>query len=93
MWGDTMQKVVVHERVSVRHPELEEGDVLAAWRCRIRCQMRIGPWPPQYVAVGFDGIGRSIEMVAVYDPLADETLIFHANTPVTGNVRKELSID
>ncbi len=83
--------VIVHKRVTARHPKLSEADVRAAWRNRIRCQVRTGPWPPQYVAVGFDGKGRAVEMVAVYDPSADEVLIFHANTPVSESVRREMS--
>jgi hypothetical protein len=85
------QKVSVHERVNKRHPEIDDDDVLAAWRGRIKCQMRIGPWPPQYAAAGFDKKGRALQMVAVYDPTADMTLIFHA-MPLTDNVKKELGL-
>lgn len=86
------QKVEVAERVFLRHPQLTEDDVLAAWRSRLKCQVRLGPWPPQYIAIGFDGNGRAVEMVAVYDPGQDKVLIFHANTPATKKVKKELGI-
>lgn len=87
------QAVVVHERVPRRHPDLESRDVLEAWRNRVCCQVRVGPWPPQYVAVGFDQWGRPIEMVAVYDSAQDEVLVFHAQTPVSEKVQRELGID
>lgn len=87
------QTVVVHERVPRRHPDLTSRDVLEAWRNRVCCQVRMGPWPPQYVAVGFDQRGRPIEMVAVYDPAQDEVLVFHAQTPVSEKVQRELGID
>ena len=85
--------VIVHDRVIERHPELSKADVVAAWMSRLRCQKRIGPWPPQYVAIGFDRNGRSIEMVAVYDPAADETLIFHAKVPATKKIMHELGFE
>jgi hypothetical protein len=86
------QEVEVHERVFRRHKDLFEEDVLGAWNSRVKCQMRTGPWPPQYVAVGFDGKGRALQMVASYDPLRDAVLIFHA-MPLKGRVRKELGLD
>ena len=86
------RSVHVHDRVIKRHPELAKADVEAAWANRLRCQKRVGPWPSQYVAIGFDGNGRSVEMVAVYDPAADEVLIFHAKTPATKKMMRELGI-
>lgn len=84
--------VHVHDRVVERHPELSKEDVRSAWLNRLRCQKRDGPWPPQYVAVGFDSKGRAVEMVAVYSPSNDETLIFHARTPATKKIMHELGI-
>ncbi|MEG2629163.1 MAG: hypothetical protein RR997_06305, partial [Raoultibacter sp.] len=75
------QSVTVHDRVQKHHPDLAKNDVLQAWNNRLKCQIRQGPWPPQYVAIGFDNKGRSIEMVGVYDPFEDAVLIFHAQTP------------
>lgn len=86
------QSVHVHDRVIERHPELSKADVETAWANRLRCQKRVGPWPPQYVAIGFDGNGRLVEMVAVYAPATDETLIFHAKTPATKRMMCELGI-
>lgn len=86
------QEVEVHKRVCEKHREFSEEDVLCAWNNRVVCQMRMGPWPPQYVAVGFDGKGRVLQMVAMYDPEQDSVLIFHAMS-LTTNVRKELGLD
>jgi hypothetical protein len=82
-------KIAIHSRISDNHPEISREDVLVAWNARIKCQMRVGPWPPQYLAIGFDGKGRALQMVAVHDPMRDETLIFHA-MKATVNVKKEL---
>ena len=87
------QKIIVHERVMERHPEIGEDDVIAAWKSRVKCQVRIGPWPPQYAAVGFDGNGRAIEMAAVYDLSEDTVLVFHADTPPKKSMRRELGIE
>lgn len=85
------QRVRVHERVGIRHPNVTESDVLTAWHNRIKCQVRIGPWPPQYAAIGFDGTGRALQMVAVYNLLQDEVLIFHA-MPASENMKRELGL-
>lgn len=86
------QNVEVADRVPQRHPELSKEDVIAAWNSRLKCQVRLGPWPPQYAAIGFDGHGRSVEMVAVYDPNQDSVLVFHARTPATKKFKRELGI-
>jgi hypothetical protein len=90
--GIVAQEVEVHALVCEKHKELSEEDVLCAWSSRLICQMRTGPWPPQYVAVGFDGKGHALQMVATYDPEQDFVLIFHAMA-LTGSVRKELGLD
>lgn len=86
------QSVQVHKRVAQRHPNISAQDVLAAWSNRVVCQIRLGPWPPQYVAVGLDKNGRLIEMVAVCNEASDEVLIFHANTPISESVARELNL-
>jgi hypothetical protein len=86
------QEVRVHERVCKKRKDLTKADVLCAWNNRVKCQMRTGPWPPQYVVVGFDNKGRALQMIALYDPMADSVLIFHT-MPLRGNVKKELGLD
>jgi uncharacterized protein YeaC (DUF1315 family) len=86
------QTILVHKRIQEKHPEIFIDDVLEAWKSRIKCQVRTGPWPPQYVAIGFDKKGRALQMVAMYDPAKDELLIFHA-MKATETVKKELGFD
>lgn len=83
--------VAVHERVSQRHPELSERDVRRAWSNAFLVQERIEGGLPcaTLVALGADGHGRVIEMVAVM--LKDgTTLIYHAMTPPSKRMLKEL---
>ena len=88
-----MDKIVtVHKRISQKHPDISDEDVIWAWERKIRCRMRVKTEPPQYVAAGFDTKGRALEMVAVYDPAAGETLVFHA-MKLTESIKKELGLD
>jgi len=88
-----MEKTVsVHERVNKKRPEISDDDVLWAWKKKIKCRLRLETEPPQYVAAGFDQKGRALEMVGIYDPTADETLIIHARKLRSGT-RKELGLD
>lgn len=81
-------RIEVRERISAKHPDASEADVRAAWKSRAKCRARVDPWPPQQVAVGFDGKGRILQ-VATYSPAAGEMLAPHAMT-VAGNVEKGL---
>ena len=80
----------VHGRVSARHPELSEHDVLVAWKSRIAWAVRLTDSRNQIAALGFDDKGRFIEMVAVYD--GDDYLIFHAMTPPSKRTLSELDL-
>ena len=82
---------VVHERISQRHPELSERDVRRAWANVFLVQERDGGGLPcaTLVALGTDARGRLVEMVAV--TLEDgATMIYHAMTPPTKRVLREL---
>ena len=84
--------IAVHRRVRDRHPELANADVLAAWKNAIASTQRTRKNPNEYVAIGFDGNGRLVEMVATR--LADGNwLIYHAMTPPSANTLKELRIE
>ena len=74
------QRLVVHPRNHQRHPEVSEEDVRTAWRNQIKRRKREGIHPPQYVAVGFDGKGRLLQIVVVYDPKQDTVIAFHSMT-------------
>ena len=86
-----MDKVIVHSRVSERHPELSNQDVLDAWESCIRAVPRIDADAVDYIAIGADTYGRLIEMVArVTD---DGTwVIYHAFTPPTKKALRELGM-
>ena len=50
-----MQGVRVHRRVHLRHPELEDADVITAWEGVMMSAPRILKNPDEYVSLGFDG--------------------------------------
>lgn len=82
-----MNQVVIHPRVMDRHPELAEGDVREAWKNYVRMARR---GDDQYIAIGFDGTGRALEMVA--KETAGDYLVYHALTPPTANALRELGM-
>ena len=86
-----MAKLIVHERVTARHPELTEEDVRSAWEGALTSTPRIHKNPSEYVALGFDGNGRLLELVAARLDGGD-WLIFHAMTPPSDKTFKELGI-
>ena len=85
------QAVAIHPRVCERHPELTDEDVLAAWANCLRSSHRSLGTLEDHVALGLDGKGRAIEMIAVLQP-DDSWLIYHAMTPPTQKVLRELGL-
>ena len=83
-------QVFVHGRISKRHPELSNDDVLSAWNSSIAWALRKTAAQNQVVTVGFDSNGRFIEMVAVEDD--GDYLIFHAMTPPSKRTLAELDL-
>ena len=84
-----MYEIIVHKRVRERHRELEDRDVQHAWYNCLRSAPRIDSPLDTYVAVGQDGKGRLIEIVAVR--LAGNTwLIYHAMAPPSKKTLREL---
>lgn len=75
-----MREIDVHPRVSQRHPEITDNDVLFAWHSRIALVIRETSVKDFYVSVGFDQRGRAIEMVAAEEE-DGSLLVFHAMTP------------
>lgn len=82
-----MGSVIVHPRVMERHPESDEQDVREAWQCYVRMARRDNS---HVVAVGFDGRGRALEMVA--KEADGDFLIYHAMTPPTVSALRELNM-
>lgn len=85
------QKIVVHSRITRRHPDVTKQDVQTAWIRQVKRQVREGLHPTQIAAVGFDDKGRLLQMVATYDPNIDTVLIFHAMR-ATKSLLKELGL-
>ena len=86
-----MEKINVHPRINQRHSNLTDSDVTDAWSNIIHSRTRIEEEPFECVAVGVDGNGRLIEMVAVRIENGS-TLIFHAMTPPTKKTLRELNL-
>lgn len=84
-----MNDVIVHRRVIDGHPQLSEGDVIYAWRHSYYEALRPeSPNFPEHLWIGRDARGREIEMVGTM--MRDGWLIYHANTPVSKSVKKEI---
>ena len=88
-----MNKVYVDDRVERKHPELgiTKQDAIEAWYSAIKSRPRIEKDPNEYLAIGIDGKGRLIELVAIRDDEGD-FLIYHAFTPPQENAKRELGI-
>lgn len=80
----------MHPRVQARHPELSDEDVVSAWRNAIELARRECDEGDRYVAVGADGNGRLIEMVAMR--VDADYLIYHAMTPPSKKTLRELRL-
>lgn len=79
-------RIVVLDRISERHPELSEEDVVAAFRSIMAdAERRDGDW----MAIGLDGRGRNVELL--YRVRYDVVVIYHAFTPPTKKFLKELN--
>ena len=57
--------LIVHPRVALRHPEIAEEDAKNVWEGAIVSTPRLNDNPDEYIALGFDGNGRLLEVVAV----------------------------
>jgi hypothetical protein len=86
-----VDRVFVHKRISQKHLELCNQDVLDAWENCIRSRPRIDKNPDEYIAVGLDRNGRAIEMTAKRSSGGD-WLIYHAMTPPSKKTLKELGL-
>ena len=83
-----MNDVVIHPRITERHPDISQADALAAWNNCIRSVPRLDRRPNEYIAIGPDSSGRLLEMIAVITE--DAILIYHAFTPPTKKALTEL---
>ena len=85
-----MNAIGVHPRISRRHSEIADEDVVAAMRGMIKYQRRSsGEW----VAVGLDGKSRLVELVYRYDEDEDFFFVYHGMTPPSGRTLRELGLE
>lgn len=87
-----MGQVIVDPRVHQRHPEIGDEDAIAAWNGAICCAPRLQRSFSEYAAVGFDRRGRFIEVIATRT-IGGDWLIYHAMTPPTKKMLRELGIE
>ena len=69
-------RVRVHSRVTRRHPEITESDVVTAFENTLRARI-LDTYPVQTVGVGTDASGRLLEYIAVEEE-SDGWLVFHS---------------
>ncbi|WEV72255.1 hypothetical protein [Bifidobacterium sp. ESL0790] len=84
------EEPIIHPRIHQRHPDITDADVRAAWHRMIHMSQRDGN-SNRWVAIGVDRYGRSLELVATFDDYG-KWLIFHAYTPPTKGILKELGM-
>lgn len=84
-------KVVVLPRVSNRHPDVAEADVLAAVRTACAVRRRNFDMPCHYCLAGTDTKGRLIEVIGAEQE--DGTLIVYHAMRLTAKMAAELGID
>lgn len=72
-------------RVSQRHPELTNSDVISAFENHYLHVQKVGG---AWLGIGTDSHGRDIEML--YRIQEDEVLIYHAFTPPTKKFLREI---
>jgi hypothetical protein len=76
----------IHPRISERHPELRERDVLCAWENYSVGATRVPG--ERELRLGVDPQGRELEMVGVLT--VDGWLVYHAMTPPSNKTRQEV---
>ena len=86
-----MERIVVLDRVSERHPDVSKEDAATAWSHCIACTPAFDTDPDRYVAVGIDGKGRLLELIAVRKG-GGLWLIIHAQHPPQNDIMKRLGL-
>ena len=84
--------VIVHPRICREHG-IDEEDVIAAWKNALPLKRRdisrnaLGK--DEFVTIGFDTRGRSIELVATPDMVGRFWLVYHGVRPATKGFVRE----
>ena len=86
-----IEDVDIHPRIFERHPELSEDDVRDAWASCFVSAPRLNRDRLEFISIGLDSNFRNVEMISRQQ--ADESwLIYHAQTPPSEKVLKELGL-
>lgn len=83
-------KIIVHDRVSQRHPDVSQEDAVQAWRNAIAIVNRTYNPPDAYAAAGSDGKGRMLELLGI--ELEDGTLMIYHAMRLTRKMCAELGL-
>ena len=83
-----MENVYVHPH-ALRHG-VAEDEILYAWDNFISKRHRDIPKTDQIIAVGFDRLGRFVQMVGIIKK--DGVMIYHAMTPPTKSFLAEIGL-
>lgn len=59
------ERIIVHDRVSKRHPDVSREDAIRAWRNAMAIVNRTYNPPDIYAAAGSDGKGRMLELLGI----------------------------
>ena len=87
-----MNNIYVHPYVFKRHPDIKQESIVHAFLSYEIMRQRMDVDNEEYVGFGFDVAGRAIEFVATRNEDGD-WLIFHANTPLSNSIKKELGLE
>ena len=87
-----MDRAIVLHRVPEHHPDVSREDAAEAWAHCIACAPAIKVDPDRYIAIGIDGRGSQIELVAVRKD-GGLWLIIHAQSPPKHDIRSRLGFE
>ncbi|WP_018142363.1 hypothetical protein [Alloscardovia criceti] len=81
-------RIIVLNRISVRHPELSKSDVVTAFES---IYAEVPRKDNTWIALGTDQRLREIEMLYTIDYARNEVIICHAFTPPTKKIKAEMN--
>ena len=85
-----MSQIIVSSRIKKRHPNINDEDVVHAFKSMLRHKQRE---VDEYIAIGVDSKGRILEMVYIYNFEHDFFLVYHALVPLTKKTLSELEMN
>ena len=86
-----MDRVIVLDRVPMRHPDVSKKDAEDAWNNCLVSTPSFDVDPDRYLAIGIDGKGRLIELIVIRKQ-EGLWLIVHAQTPPQEDIRRRLGL-